>query len=83
LVVIRLKRMGANKNPFYRIVVADSKRAPSGKFNEIVGYYNPNTDPFDLKVDLNRITHWVERGAQLSDTVKALVKKAQSVIPQS
>jgi small subunit ribosomal protein S16 len=83
LVVIRLKRMGANKNPFYRIVVADSKKAPSGKFNEIVGYYNPNTDPIELKVDLNRINHWVEHGAQLSDTVKSLVKKAQSVTQQS
>lgn len=83
MVTIRLKRMGANKNPFYRVVVADSKRAPSGKFIEIVGYYNPNTDPFELNLDLNRITHWVEHGAQLSETVKSLVKKAQSVTQQS
>jgi small subunit ribosomal protein S16 len=77
VVVIRLRRMGAKKKPIYRIVVADSKRSPTGKFIEIVGHYNPNTDPYELTLDMERIEHWVKNGAQMSDTVKALVKKAQ------
>jgi small subunit ribosomal protein S16 len=69
--------MGAKKRPFYRIVVADSKKAPTGKFIEIIGHYDPNTDPYELKVDIDRIDHWVSKGAQMSDTVKSLVKKAR------
>ncbi len=77
MVVIRLRRMGAKQKPFYRIVVAESKKAPTGKFIENIGHYNPNTEPVELKVDLERVDHWVGNGAQLSDTVKSLVKKAR------
>jgi len=83
VVVIRLKRMGAKQQPFYRIVVADSKKAPTGRFIEIIGHYNPNKDPYELKVDLERVEHWVKNGAQMSTTVKHLVKKAQAVSQQA
>jgi small subunit ribosomal protein S16 len=71
--------MGAKKKPIYRVVVADSKRAPTGKFIETVGRYNPNVNPIELELDLERVEHWVKNGAQMSDTVKSLVKKANAV----
>jgi small subunit ribosomal protein S16 len=83
VVIIRLKRMGAKQKPFYRIVVADSKRAPTGRFIENVGHYNPNKEPYELKVDLGRVEHWIKHGAQMSNTVKNLVKKAQAVSKQA
>lgn len=73
---IRLKRMGAKKKPFYRIVVADSKSPRDGRFIEEIGYYNPTTEPMTLKVDLEKAQQWLARGAQPSDTVKALLSKA-------
>ena len=79
MVVIRLRRMGAKKKPFYRIVAADSKRAPTGKFIEILGHYNPNTDPHEVKVDMDRVDHWVGNGAQVSNTVKTLLKREKAV----
>ncbi|WP_058486323.1 30S ribosomal protein S16 [Defluviitalea phaphyphila] len=73
---IRLKRMGAKKAPFYRIVVADSRSPRDGKFIEEVGYYDPTKDPVELKVDEELVQKWLKNGAQPSDTVKALLKKA-------
>jgi small subunit ribosomal protein S16 len=76
---IRLKRMGAKKRPFYRIVVADSRAPRDGKFIEEIGYYNPMTDPIELKVDGEKARKWIENGAQPSDTVRALLKKSGSI----
>ena len=72
---IRLRRMGAKKAPFYRIVVADSRSPRDGAFVEEIGYYNPVTDPAELKVDNERAQYWVKNGAQPTDTVRALLKK--------
>ena len=75
-VKIRLKRMGAKKAPFYRVVVADSRYPRDGRFVEELGYYNPLTDPVDLKIDVEKAKAWVEKGAQPTETVKTLLKKA-------
>ncbi len=73
---IRLKRMGAKKKPFYRIVVADSRAPRDGRFIEEIGYYNPNTNPADINVDAEKAQKWLATGAQPSDTVRSLFKKA-------
>lgn len=73
---IRLKRMGAKKKPFYRIVVADSRFPRDGRFIEEIGYYNPTTDPTTFEVDAEKVQLWLSRGARPSDTVKALFEKA-------
>ncbi|HWR18927.1 MAG TPA: 30S ribosomal protein S16 [Clostridia bacterium] len=73
---IRLRRMGAKKAPFYRIVVADSRAPRNGAFVEEIGYYNPLTDPAELKVDNDRANHWIKNGAQPTDTVRGLLKKS-------
>jgi len=75
-VKIRLKRMGAKKSPFYRIVVSDSRTPRNGRFIEEIGYYNPLTDPAEIKVDNDRAQYWLNSGAQPSDTVRALLKKS-------
>ena len=75
-VKIRLRRMGAKKAPFYRIVVADSRYPRDGRFIDEIGYYNPLTDPVDLKVDTEEVQKWIQNGAQPTDTVKSLLKKA-------
>ncbi|MCT4509810.1 MAG: 30S ribosomal protein S16 [Tepidibacter sp.] len=74
-VKIRLKRMGANKKPFYRIVVADSRSPRDGKFIEEIGYYNPVSQPKQIKIDDERASKWLKDGAQPTDTVKSLFKK--------
>ena len=74
-VKIRLRRMGANKAPFYRIVVADSRYPRDGRFIEEVGYYNPVKEPIEFKVDGDKVKEWIAKGAQPTDTVKALLKK--------
>ena len=75
-VKIRLRRMGAKKQPFYRIVVADSRYPRDGRFIEEIGYYNPMTDPSTFKVDEEKAKKWLGNGAQPTDTVKALLTKA-------
>ena len=75
MVKIRLRRMGAKKAPFYRIVVADSRYPRDGRFIEELGYYNPMTEPADVKVDADKVKEWIANGAQPTDTVKALLKK--------
>ncbi len=75
-VKIRLRRMGAKKAPFYRIVVADSRYPRDGRCIDEIGYYNPLTDPVDLKVDTEKVQKWISNGAQPTDTVKSLLKKA-------
>ncbi len=74
-VKIRLRRMGAKKAPFYRVVVADSRYPRDGRFIEEVGYYDPNQDPPVLKIDGEKAKKWISTGAQPTDTVKALLKK--------
>ena len=75
-VKIRLRRMGAKKAPFYRIMVADSRYPRDGRFIEELGYYNPQEDPAVIKVDTEKAQKWMANGAQPTDTVRALLKKA-------
>lgn len=76
MVKIRLRRMGAKKNPYYRIVVADSRSPRDGRCIEEIGTYNPLTDPATIQVDVEKAQQWIKNGAQPTDTVKALLKKA-------
>ncbi len=76
MVKIRLKRMGAKKAPFYRIVVADSRYPRDGRFIEEVGTYNPMVEPAAINVDVEKAKTWIANGAQPTDTVKGLLKKA-------
>lgn len=75
-VKIRLRRMGAKKAPFYRVVVADSRYPRDGRFIEEIGYYNPMTEPATIKIDTEKAAAWIANGAQPTDTVKVLLKKA-------
>ena len=74
MVKFRLKRMGAKKTPFYRIVVADSRYPRNGRFIEEIGYYDPNTQPATVKVDAEKATKWIANGAQPTETVASLLK---------
>ena len=76
MVKISLKRMGAHKKPFYSVVVADSRTPRDGRFLEELGYYNPLTDPVDIKIDEEAAKKWLETGAQPTETVKKLFKQA-------
>jgi small subunit ribosomal protein S16 len=75
-VKIRLKRMGAKKKPFYRIVVADSRSPRDGRFIEEIGYYDPMKEPSVISVDQVKALDWIKKGAQATETVRALLKKA-------
>ena len=74
-VKIRLRRMGAKKAPFYRVVVADSRYPRDGRFIEEIGYYDPTKEPAIVKIDEEKAKKWIGNGAQPTDTVKALLKK--------
>ena len=74
-VKIRLRRMGAKKAPFYRVVVADSRFPRDGRFIEEIGYYDPTKEPAVVKIDAEKAKKWIATGAQPTDTVKALLKK--------
>ncbi len=80
MVVIRLQRGGSKKRPFYHVVVADSRRALSGRYIEDIGFYNPIAQGNEVKLNLNldKVTEWVGKGAQLSDRVKNLFKDAKA-----
>ena len=78
-VKIRLKRMGAKKAPFYRIVVSDSRSPRDGRFIEEIGTYNPLKDTGEIVVDKERAAYWIGCGAQPSDTVRALLKKSEVI----
>ena len=73
-VKIRLRRMGAKKNPFYRIVVADSRSPRDGRFIEEIGYYDPTKEPSVIKVDEDKAKKWLSNGAQPTETVKKILK---------
>ena len=75
MVKIRLRRIGAKKAPFYRIVVADSRFARDGRFIEEIGYYDPTKEPSVVKIDVDKAKQWLANGAQATDTVRVLLKK--------
>ena len=75
MLTIRLRRQGAKKSPFYRLVVIDSRSARDGRALEVVGHYDPTTQPEALTVKHDRVAHWVGRGAQMSDTVRTLIAR--------
>ena len=76
MVKLRLRRMGAKKRPSYRIVAADSRSPRDGAFIESVGFYDPITDPATINVNLDRARHWIDDGAQPTDTVRSILKRA-------
>ncbi len=75
MISIRLKRLGAKKKPFYRIIVIDSRRSRQSKPKEIIGYYNPLKEPPEVKVDLEKANYWLKRGAHASRTVQSLLHR--------
>ena len=78
-VKMRLRRMGQKKAPFYRVVVADSRYPRDGRFIEEIGYYNPITEPAEIKIDAEKAKKWIANGAQPTDTVKSLLKRSNIV----
>ena len=78
MVKIRLRRVGAKKAPVYRVVVADSHFARDGRFIEEIGTYDPLTEPATIKIDMERAKYWISNGAQPTDTVRGLLKKAEA-----
>ncbi|MBO4473823.1 MAG: 30S ribosomal protein S16 [Clostridiales bacterium] len=78
-VKIRLRRMGAKKAPYYRVVVADGRYPRDGRFIEEIGTYNPLTDPAEIKIDNEAAKKWIANGAQPTDTVRALLKKSGAI----
>ena len=76
-VKIRLRRMGAKKAPFYRVVVADSRSPRDGRFIEEIGYYDPTKEPSVVKIDAEKAKKWIANGAQPTDTVRTLLKKSE------
>ena len=75
-VKMRLRRMGAKRDPFYRVVVADSRYPRDGRFIEEIGTYNPMKDPAEIKIDAEKAEQWLKNGAQPTDTVKVILKKS-------
>lgn len=78
MVKIRLRRMGAKKSPYYRIIVADSRDSRDGRCIEEIGTYDPLKDPAEINIDLERAKYWISNGAQPTDTVRGLLKKAEA-----
>ena len=75
MVKIRLRRMGAKQHPFYRLVVADSRSPRDGRFIEHLGYYDPMTDPIQVKIDVEKVKLWLRQGAQPSEAARSLLKR--------
>ena len=78
-VKIRLRRMGAKKAPFYRVIVADERSPRDGRFIEEIGYYNPLTSPAEIKIDSEKAQRWLANGAQPTETVRTLLKKSEII----
>lgn len=76
-VKIRLKRIGMKKQPHYRVVVADARSPRDGRFIEEIGYYNPKSEPISLQLDLAKVDEWIKNGAQPTETVRTLIRKAK------
>jgi small subunit ribosomal protein S16 len=81
MLVVRMRKAGSKKRPFFRVVVTDSRAARDSSFVEIVGHYNPRTKPALVTIDRERINHWVGKGAQLSDTVRTLLARHLTPAP--
>lgn len=79
MVKIRLKRMGMKKKPFYRVIVADERASRDGRFIDEIGYYNPVSEPVELKIDNEKAQEWIKKGAQPTDTVRSLLKKTGTI----
>ena len=80
---IRLRREGTRNSPYYKVVVADKRSPRYGKFLEILGNYDPKKPGMNYKVNVDRIDHWVKNGAQMSDTVRSILKKARAAATQA
>jgi small subunit ribosomal protein S16 len=80
MLAIRLRRTGTTKRPYYRVVVADSRAWRDGKFVEVIGHYDPRKNPPVVKLDVDRAKHWMKHGAQASETVKSLLKRAAKAV---
>jgi len=76
MLMIRLRRGGAKKNPIYRVVVSDSRKTPTADYLDQVGFYDPNQEPPEILIDLEKVDAWQKKGAGVSDTVKSLIQKA-------
>ena len=83
MVVIRLRRAGSKKRPFFRVVVTDSRAARDSSFVEILGHYNPRTKPALVQVNQERVDFWIKQGAQPSDTVRTLIKNHLTPVPMA
>ena len=81
MLAIRLRRAGSKKRPFFRVVVIDSHGARDGAFVEVLGHYNPRTQPETLKVNRERLAHWLKTGAVASDTVRTLIDRLPAEVP--
>src|SRR5947207_14890150 len=81
MLVIRLRRTGSKKRPFFRVIVTDSRAARDSSFVEVLGSYNPRTKPETLKLDRERLAHWIKTGAVPSDTVRTLVDRMPAEAP--
>lgn len=77
MLMIRLRRGGAKHNAIYRVVVSDSRKRPDSDYVEQVGFYNPNSNPPEIRIDLDKVSEWKSKGANLSETVRSLIRKAQ------
>lgn len=77
MLMIRLRRGGAKHNPIYRVVVSDSRQRPTSKYVEQVGFYNPHTDPPEIRLDMEKIEEWSGKGAGMSETVRSLIRRVQ------
>lgn len=75
MLVIRLRRAGSKKRPFFRVVVTDSRAARDSSFVEVLGHYNARTKPESLKIDRERLAHWLKQGAQPSDTIRTMLQR--------
>ena len=78
-VKMRLRRMGSRNAPFYRVVVQDARRAPTGRFIETIGWYDPKQEGSNFSLNVDRVDYWISNGAQPSETVNSLIKKAKTV----
>ena len=81
MLAIRMRKMGSKKRPFFRVVVTDSRAARDSSFVEVLGHYNPRTKPAKVEIARERVDYWVGKGAQLSDTVRTLLKRHVSAPP--
>lgn len=77
MLIIRLRRGGAKHNPIYRMVVSDSRKRPGADYLDQVGFYNPNSEPPEIQIDLDKVDEWQGKGAGVSETVRSLIRKAR------